>query len=83
MPNFVMNRAKLSVKGLECVSWLGRSGTGVRSSENGDDPVPRNNFVQKQALVGPSILLARGLVFQSLVTSLLLTEIVFNDGSVM
>ena len=51
---------------------LGRSGTAVRSSGNRNDPVPRNDFVQKQALVGLSVLLARGLVLQSLSTSLLL-----------
>ena len=66
-----MNRAKLSVKGLGCVSWAGVVWA-VRSSEDRNDPVPRNNFVQKQALVGPSVLLARGLVLQSLSTSLLL-----------
>ena len=44
----------------------------MRSSENREDLVLSNNFVQKQALVRPSVLLARGFIFQSLLTWLLL-----------
>ena len=60
---------------------LGRSGTAVRSSGNRNDPVPRNNFVQKQALVGPSVLLARGLRPPISFHLALTMELVLNDGS--